>query len=527
MQSKLVENWLTNAKELSFTAPFVQLLIAEGYTVIQSKGGVIEQGKDIIARDKNGSVHCFQLKCGNIGSGEWQSINGQLNDLTGIAPVHPSIAAPLKEWVCHLVTNGDITGPVLRTISDYSNTNVINGRMPLRTISKDELLRRFSDAFGNFFPVEPNDVRIFFELYCEDGDNVLKRQEFKQYLEQFLSNLNTIKSKQKRVEAIQAVPILASYLLTNKYRQENNVALIDAWTLTLLTILYYANKWSLDERKYSSTENLILEEIDRLCVLLMNDIATNESSLIDTSYGVFSESIVSFRLRCGALLGYISAAMNYSTLSGRDLADVPASFIDKFALTMQKKMIVSECDIPHYYNSILASALAQQEDITITELKALVDSILASHANEGAGLISPYYSTEQAVASLFGSGEPIEESFHNRSYMLWTAILLLAKYNQRDFLNARWIAISEISMEEIVAYDQNDLLLWRADKSDMMDTFPNSEQSWAELQNHASRSYDNEIPSILLSHKYLIPLMILAMPHRLTPKLVLSLVNQK
>jgi hypothetical protein len=526
MQSKLVENWLTSAKELSFTAPFAQLLIAEGYTVIQSKGGVVEQGKDIIARDKNGIIHCFQLKCGNIGSNEWQSINGQLNDLTGIPPIHPSLATKTKKWVCHLVTNGDITGPVSRTISDYSDSNVSNERMALETISKDELLRRFSDAFGNFFPVEPNDVRIFFELYCEDGDNVLKRQEFKQYIERFLSTLDAVKSKQKKLEAIQAVPILVSYLLGNKYRQENNVALINAWILTLITILYYANSWLLDTKKYAATENIILDEIDKLCGLLMNDVANNDTDLVDTTYGVFSEPVISYRLRCAELLGYISAAMNYSILSGRTLPDVPASFIDKFAITIQKKMLVSESGIPYFYNSILASAMDQDNDIAAVELETLVDSILASHADNGEGLISPYYSTEEAVASLFGSGEPIEENFHNRSYMLWTAVLLLVKYNRRSFLDERWTAISEISMEEIVAYDQNDLLLWRTDKSDMMDSFPNSEQSWNELKDQASRSYDNEIPSVLLNRKYLIPLMVLAMPHRLTPKMMLSLVNQ-
>ena len=71
MQSKLVENWLTNAKELSFTAPFVQLLIAEGFTVLQSKGGVNEQSKDVIAKSPEGKICCFQLKCGNIGSKKW------------------------------------------------------------------------------------------------------------------------------------------------------------------------------------------------------------------------------------------------------------------------------------------------------------------------------------------------------------------------------------------------------------------------------------------------------------------------
>ena len=148
-----------------------------------------------------------------------------------------------------------------------------------------------------------------------------------------------------------------------------------------------------------------------------------------------------------------------------------------------------------------------------------------THVDDGSGLASPYYSTEQVVAHLFGVGDPIEEDFHNRSYVLWSAILLLVKYNQRDFLNDRWKYISEIAMEEIVVQDQNDLLLWRVNDAEMVDTFPSAEQSWSALRSQAAKSYNEEIPSILLKRKYLIPLMILAMPHRLTPKLIMSLAN--
>lgn len=526
MQSKLVENWLTSAGEVSFTAPFVQLLLSEGYTVLQSKGGVVEQGKDIVARDKDGNIHCFQLKCGDIGSKEWQAINGQINDLTGVAPTHPTITKAKKIWICHLVTNGDITGPVLKTITDYSSTNTANGRMPLQTIAKDELLQRFTNAFGSFFPVEPEDARIFFELYCEDGDNVLKRKEFKQYLENFLAGLDAVKSGQKKLEAIQATPILASYILTNKYQQENYTAIIDAWVLSLLTIEYYANKWSLDEKKYSATESLILEEIDKLFTHLVDDVASNETNLVDSTYGLFSEPVITFRLRCAELLGYIFASVNYAVLSGRQLPALPSGLKEKVALMNQRKMLLSEAGAPYFFNTIVTAALSGNDEAAIAELKTLIDSIIYSHTDDGEGLLSPYYTTEQAVQHTFEAGDSIGESFHNRSYVLWSAILLLVKYNQRDFLNERWSVLSEISMEEIVAHDQNDLLLWTATNSDMLDTFPNSEQSWKELQNKVEASYDNEIPSVLLNRKYLIPFMIIAMPHRLTPKLILSLVNK-
>lgn len=526
MQNKLVENWLTSAGELTYTAPFVQLLINEGYTVLQAKGGPTEQGKDIIARDSKGIVHCYQLKHGNIGSSEWQQYRAQLDDLTEIPPKHPSIPDDVDTWVCHLVTNGDITGQTLTTIVDYSRVRTKKGNMALRTVSKEELLRRFSSSFGEFFPSEPNDIRIFFELFCEDGDNTLKRGDFKCYFERYLNQFDTKGSKQKKLEAIQATPILASYLLTNKYTKGNFISLIDAWILTLLTILYYANKWSLDEKKYVATEKLILEELDRLIADLLNEVANDDNHLVDASYGLFSEPIMTFRLRCAELLGYISAAINYSTLSGRDLPSVPNKLAEKIAVMHQKKMIVSEAGIPFHYNALLASVLHGHDKTAITELMGLVSGVLSAHIDDGEGLLSPYYTTEQAVAHLFDVGDSIDETFQNRSYMLWPAILLLTRYKQREFLNENWQLISEISMEEIVAHDQNDLLLWRTANADMLDMYPNSEQSWTSLRADATKSYDNDIPPILLERKYLIPFMIIAMPHRLTPKLILSLTNK-
>ncbi|CAN5394650.1 hypothetical protein BH09PAT4_BH09PAT4_00010 [soil metagenome] len=526
MQNKLVENWLISAGELTYTAPFVQLLINEGYTVLQAKGGPTEQGKDIVARDSEGTVHCFQLKHGNIGSSEWQQYRAQLDDLTEIPPKHPSIPDELDLWECHLVTNGDITGQTLTTIVDYSKARAKKGNMALHTTSKEELLRRFTDSFGSFFPIEPNDIRIFFELFCENGDNTLKRGDFKCYFERYLAQFNAKKSKQKKLEAIQAAPILASYLLTNKYAKGNYVALIDAWTLVLLTILYFANKWSLDEKKYAATEALILDELDRSIVGLINDVAANDNHLVDASYGLFSEPIMTFRLRCAELLGYISAVINYASVSGRELPNVPLGLADKVALMSQKKMLISEGGMSFHYNAVLSSILHGHDASAIAELMSLVSGILSTHVDDGEGLLSPYYTTEQVVAHLLGAGDPIDETFHNRSYTLWPAVLLLTKYGQRDFLNENWKSISEISMEEIVAHDPNDLLVWRAKNADMLDTYPNAEQSWASLTSDATKSYDNDIPPILLKRKYLIPLMILAMPHRLTPKLILSLTNK-
>lgn len=525
MQNKLVENWLISAKEISFTAPFVQLLVREGYTVLQAKGGPTEQGKDIIAKDKDGNICCFQLKCGNIGSSEWQAIRAQLDDLTEISPFHPAISNKLKKWKCFLVTNGEISGQVSRNITDYSNAKAGQGKMRLETVSKDELLLRFSNCFGEFFPVEPTEIKVFFELFCESGDNTLKRKEFKQFFERFLKATDAKKSKQKKLEAIQGTLILANYLLTNKYSDENYVAILDAWVLVLLTILYYANKWDLSPKKYKVSEEIILDEIDRLLVQISNDISSNEHFLVDGTYGIFSEPFIIYKLRCAELLGYVTGGLNYTRLSERSTPTVTPEFAEKIKLLMKNKMLISEGAMPFHYNTILVSALGNAPQNVITELGGMIVGVLDAHDDDNGGLASPYYSTTEVIANIVGEGDPIKESFQGRSYTLWPAVLLLAKYGQRDLLNANWRGISQISMEEVVARSQNDLLLWDVKDSDLIDNFPNPRQSWAALQTEANRSYDAELPDILLTRKYLIPLMILAMPHRLTPRLIMSLVN--
>lgn len=525
MQNKLVENWLTSAKELSFTTPFVQLLTKEGYAVIQSNGGPTEQGKDIIAYDKKGALCCFQLKCGDIGSSEWQKYRAQFADLTEIPPKHASFKKVPIKWNCYLVTNGNIKGQTNQTIIDYSAANKRNGKMPLGTISKDELLIRFTNAFGEFFPIEPDDIRIFFEMYCQPGDNTLNRQEFKEYFENYFLKLDGAKSKQKKIEAINASLILASYLLTNKYDKENNFAIIDAWVLLLLTILHFATKWNLKDKEFELCESLILDEIDTLFRNIIIDVSEDQKNLVEATYGIFSEPFMTYRLRCAEILGYTAACINYSILANRPAVPIPIGLQEKLKLAVQKKMIISEFGMPYMYNVVLSSAINSSLNSAVSELKNVVDGVLQSNEEEGEGLPSPYYSMTEVISHMLGV-KSIKESFKNRSYTLWPAILMLAKYNQRAYLNDNWCAISQISMLELVAHEPNDLLLWRVRKGDLFDSFPAGEQSWGELQKISNLNYDNEIPPALLHRKYLIPLMLLVMPHRVSPRFVLSLVNK-
>lgn len=526
MQSKLVENWLTNAKELSFTTPFVQLLVSEGYRVIHvSRGGAVEQGKDIIAYAPDGNIHCYQLKCGDIPVKEWYKIKSQIDELVQIPPVNSAINTTPKSWRCFLVTNGSIPNATARTIADYSAAMSSNGFMPIETLTKEQLQKRFSDGFNKFFPVEPQEIRTFFEIYCEHGDNEIDKESFKRLFEDYFAQYDNTRSKQKKLEAIQGSLILCSYLLTNKYICENYTAIINAWLLLLFTILHYAHKWQLDFKKLISTEDIIESEIEQIFRLLVDDIASHDKFLVDTEHGQLSEGILVYRIRCAQLLGYLTGYINYNLLKG-SVPYLPEGATEKITLMTERRFIIGEMMMPYVFNIILLHLLLQMRDKAVEELLVLVQGILETHEDGEGGLISPYYSIKQAIENKLGVTDEITETFEKRSYTLWPAVLMLAKLGQREFLNDNWPLLSYISREQVIAKQPNDLLLWKVENADMQDTFPDAEQSWKALVDEANKNYDSDIPEELVKRRRLLPLFILVMPHRVSPPMILSIINK-
>src|SRR5664280_2859060 len=108
MTEKLLENWLTNTNERGYMLPFCQLLLSKGYKLLYiSPHGLLEQGKDVIALNKNNKPEAFQLKNGNVTLGEWRNIKGEIDELVTIPIQHPSVSekSNYKSW---LVTNGEI-----------------------------------------------------------------------------------------------------------------------------------------------------------------------------------------------------------------------------------------------------------------------------------------------------------------------------------------------------------------------------------------------------------------------------------
>jgi hypothetical protein len=525
MQSRLVENWLIKAKELTYTVPFAQLLALRGYRILHiSKGGSVEQGKDIIAVDKSGEVYCYQLKCGDIGTMQWRDIKTEIDELVQIPPKHPSLPADVKVWHSYLVTNGMLNNTSARTIDDYSKEMAGKGFSKLQTILKDELVEDFTNFYGSFFPDTPEELQAFLGIYNQSGDDTLNNREYKLYFEQYFNGINT-KSKQKKLEAINASVIICSYLLTNRYATDNYAEVIKAWTLLLTAIYGYAYQNGIKDKEIANTEQLIFEALELACRQLIDEVAQNETMLVDSKYDLLSEPFMVHKIRCTELLGLITAYFNYCILRNVE-PYCPEGLVDKLVLMSNNKAVLGESYVPLLLNYVVFLLRVNKNAQAITELNGLLSGLLSTHGRNQPGTPSPYYSlVEAAEISLELEDSPVKESFEGRSYVLWPIILLLARIGQRDLLNHHWRLISRISCQELEPEDVNDLLLWRCADGVLQDKFPNPEQSWKLLQEEANNDYSENLPESLRSRKYFMPFWLNVMPQRLTKSTIISMLK--
>lgn len=109
---RLLESWLDSQTERRYQPAFIQMLVSEGWTVLHNtRHSPIELGKDVIARDPHGVLHCFQLK-GNPGSrvtkSEAASLLEQFHELVRLPPGPEFLKDREEKHVAVFVTNGEI-----------------------------------------------------------------------------------------------------------------------------------------------------------------------------------------------------------------------------------------------------------------------------------------------------------------------------------------------------------------------------------------------------------------------------------
>lgn len=516
---RTIEHWLSSTSEMGYLMSFNQLLLSEGFSICHnSRQNAFEQGKDIVAIDKSGKPHAFQLKGGNITNDKWRNgVWQEIEELINLKIVHPSVKGS-NAHKSYLVTNGELEDTVRLAI-----VNLNLGKWkdnPLEVITYGQLLKGFVALSNNFVPQKVSNYRHFLDLYFSNGSGLIDEKSFASFIGDVLRIDENKLSNEERRRNVAAAVLYTGYIIASFKKKNNHIAIIQILTLLGSYILALAEKFSLHKKYWEESFKIIQNEIFLTGEGLQNEI--QNGGLTSSADSIFINSIWDGEI--GPYRRHLAAtylfAIKLAQLFEKNLA-WDNVINDDYLLKLHDSMnfwgeaaIYSFILLFFYLNK----AITIKDDNIFKPLIISLDTILSVNGKNGEnGLLSPYYDIETAIKCRFGLlEEPIDEKFIGRSSLIKSLIDLLVRHNRRADLEKRWRGITYISQDRFVPEQLWQNFIWHCKGGDNISEFPNQTQSWEELTKAADSIDLKLIPKTIQMHLSFLPLFLLVYPHRIT-----------
>ena len=274
MIAKLLDAWLTNASERSYEAAFAQLLLLEGHRVIQ---GPLhhghEHGKDIIAKDRAGELHVYQLKGGpgKLTKAKMDDVQSQLHTASLTAVTHPALASHRRPDRVVLVTNQDATPPAQSHLATLSVGNVEQGLAPIVLIERSDLISRFLKAQSAFAPENPAATRTWLDLFLRDGNSSLPVDQFFELVQAILS-AEQLSTKPHQLTRLLDGTALAVWIALQAWvKSDNHAMILRGWVVYCIQLLRVVEAASIAERYWKPSMDLAMDEIRHRASLLITE----------------------------------------------------------------------------------------------------------------------------------------------------------------------------------------------------------------------------------------------------------------
>lgn len=521
MNERLVEDWLAKANERSYQTPFAESLVAEGMEVLRVGHSPHEHGKDVIAIDKAGKVHAYQLKDGDFDIKDFEKDLGQITALVETQVEHPSISGHPRHqpW---LVISGQTTIPVEDRIRVHNITWRKRRYAPLKLITGTQLLARFAKMAGNFWPQPPSDSNRLFNLYLADGRGNLDREAFAK----LITGIIPAEGKSKELElsrALAAAALFASYALSPFYASKNYWELVQGWTMTAAHIAWVADQAGLAHKTWHSTFQLAVDSGLAAREALANE-SLEPNALHPTSFTELDELT---RTRCTICAGAIAAQVLVDCLRGRRWQHESLAKEKLEQLFSGGRFILwGESAVPFFLTTTWALDQLRPDHLADTVLLATLGAITGRNSRHSFPKLPPPYDSPdeanaKALRRLFAAETALDLQA-TASYTLESLVTLVARRLWRNALAALWSPITKIDLVRLVPDAPRDLLLWRWGynrESNQSRKF-GTPQSWQELLSESRRNEDASLPAVITDEPDFAVLFVLCFPHRLTRGLV-------
>jgi len=510
---RIIENWLTSVNERQYQIPFCQLLSAEGESVVDiSPHHPHEKGKDIVTILPNRTVKAYQLKAGRIDLSTWHSIEGEINSLVELPVEHPSIGRRKKWHQPILVTNGDITPPVLDQIRCKNEAFRLRGFPELQLVVKGELLKRFEKLHGHYLPREPEDFSRLLKLILQGGKNPLAKETFSAFLEKVLPLHEQELTARNVGRSLASATVLTSYILRGCEAAENHWAVFEGWVVMAAYSLAVSEKTQTPERQWKTTFDLCVLSARRALQRLVQECRDRQHFL---EGDIFTDGHF-FHYRITILIGLLSA---WGLLEHqRDQTSADNDFVAPFVGRHLKDSTPwGESAIPFYVLAALLLEQSAQQALSEGLISNLISTIVSQNgSDEGRppGFPNLYYSPEAAVRLALGLDPNNLENFVGFAYTLSPLVDLLARRWRKVELTRLWYSLTRISLQRFETERRWQWLTWRSPSGKLVSTFAKEPQKWSKLVADAENVDTSHIPVLLKQNPDFLPLFILVFPHR-------------
>jgi hypothetical protein len=508
---------LTSVNERQYQLPFCQVLAAEGETILYvSTHGPFEKGKDIVTRTAAGEVRAYQLKAGDIGLSEWREIYGEIVNLVELAIELPG-KSPITEFVPYLVTNGELTDPVLEQVR-AANVTWQSRRIDkrLNVVQKGELFERFRASHGAYLPREFADFRTFLELILHDGSSPAEKEKAAQLIEHVLPGEPQKESALNIARAASSIVLLAAYITGSAVLASNHWCVFEYWVLTGAYILYLAEK----SNKAESDCQVSFELCETAAEGALGALAEECMKRSDFVEGFALMDGHTYRTRITILVGLFSA-WDLSLRVRRKARD-KADFVESFLNTRLKEAIIwGESAVPYMFLAALEAEQNCRPHLAEGLAIQLVREISAANGEsaKGRGLPSPYYLPEQALRLNYGLDFLNQEQFVGFSYSIASLIDFLARRWRRQALAGLWFGVTRMSFEAFAPASFPEWFRWKSSDGVLDGRLAGEPQSWDALRAHAETISLNQVPPTLIKRPSFALWFILVYPHRFSPSI--------
>jgi hypothetical protein len=515
MKSKLVEEWLTKARERGGIDLAVgQWLISQGHEVLWLGHSRTEFGKDIISVDPEGKFHAYQIKDEDIDLDELRKIHAQVRELVEVPIVHPRVP-PGSQHIAHLITSGVINEVATIQIRASNEGWLARGLPTVEPIDRNSLIPRFLAMSDEFWPEKPADIREFFSFYLAEGLGDFDSKKFGGILHGLLPLQD--EPTRRKVQRLAAVGLLGNYLLNAFERETDHWSVFRGWVMIAAHQAWFATRSELPRKNWRDGFDLSIQAAKE-CLKALSDECLQADGFRPQGFE-FDDYTRARNLILGSVLAVSSLVdPNIST----DETDQRKERL-KMLIEQHRFFVWGESAVPHilYIQWFWENQQPPMSAISLIE-EIVVALCERNHVDaDDIPVPPPRVSADEILAELFSTEKPTEKNRRSPDpWSLEALIHFIARRNGRPFLSNYWRAISKLDMVSFQPSPKDDGLLWDAPEGHEAERKPEKEQSWAKLREIALEDRTNDLPDVLRENPEFALMFFMAYPHRISPALV-------